>query len=781
MHNLLLLTYVFQPDNTPAAARPSQLYRFLPEYNVRPVVFASSNEGSSNPEADVHRVPYQSHSTGTAVASSLARWFMRFLVPYNDRWPWVPHAAASAAQYIETHPVDAIYSTSPFLASHFAAMWLKRAFGLPWIADFQDPICDNPFRTRRWIFPYDKIIERMIFRSADRIIANTDTIERVWSARYPQWAHKISVLWNSFDPHEQIVSIPNASKHRRVIAHIGSLYGGRHPGHLLDLLNRLSVDANEICVKLVGPIDEGVYSLHGGQFEEMRDRNLLRFENCLVPREEALKETTEADYLLLLDVNEKNVAFQVPSKLLDYIRIGKPILAYTAAGSPVEGILAGSGVSYLAIAPDETEADADAKLEKFLQLPLEASEPSAWFMEKFSAVTQARMVAELLESALDEVRGKTDAIDGSDMSGARRHSSVIFGRSSVPVRLTAESKADVKLDRPCVITTADAEEEFEWSKPLSRSLREVKAMNSQYLLHRVFERHKIVPTYLVTYPIVTQEEGAAFLQDCLKDGKCEIGTQLHPWVTPPFDEAVNDYNSFAGNLPASLEFEKLRVLTEAISERFGVRPTTYRAGRYGIGPNTVKSLGVLGYQVDSSVVPEFSYRGSGGPVFFGRSANPYWLDSEKLLLEMPLTSTYIGRLVGSGPPWRKFADELFTNDHRHVVAKSLMARSRLIERIRLTPEGTTVSDGKRLVRALLKRGTKIFIISYHTPSLVPGNTPYVRSDADRERFLNWFDEFYSFFLEEIGGQPATPSAIYDLARNGAVADRKSLNSAQPVA
>ena len=94
----------------------------------------------------------------------------------------------------------------------------------------------------------------------------------------------------------------------------------------------------------------------------------------------------------------------------------------------------------------------------------------------------------------------------------------------------------------------------------------------------------------MTYPVVTRDIGSAFLSECPKDGRCQIGAQLHPWVTPPFDEIVNPHNSFACNLPPSSEFAKPKTLTEALSKRFGVRPATYRAGRYGIGPNTVKAL-----------------------------------------------------------------------------------------------------------------------------------------------------------------------------------------------
>jgi glycosyltransferase involved in cell wall biosynthesis len=729
MANVLLLSYAFQPDNTPAAARPSQLFRYLPEFGVVPFVFASSAEGGINPESTVWRVPAERETAGLAAASTAARLFMRFAAPYNDRLPWVPYAAAAAAKLIRTRKIDAIYSTSPFLASHFAALWLKRKFGLPWIADFQDPVCDNPFRNRNWFYPYDPLLERRIFERADRVIANTDAIADVWRARYPARRDAISVLWNSYDPDEAIERVPSLERGHRVLAHIGTLYGGRHPGQLLDSLKRLGTSAEALRVKLIGPIDDAVMSAYGASMAAMSD--VVEVNNTLVPREEALRETAEADCLLLLDVNERNTAFQVPSKLLDYIRIGKPILAYTPADSPVDRILQQSGIAHVVIAPDMPEAEADRRVQEFLSLPLTVREPSAWFVRTFSARTQASTVAEM-------VRG-------------------LVNPRPRPVRRVLPST-----ERPLIVTTVDAEEAFDWDKPLSRDFHNVGSMNEQFVIHRVFDRFGIVPTYFVTYPIVTEPDGYAFLAECLKAGKCRIGAQLHPWVTPPYEEVVNAYNSFAGNLPEALERDKLSTLTEAIAARFGQRPVAYRAGRYGVGPNTVKTLAALGYRVDSSVVPEFSYHATGGPTFFGRQTTPYWLDPERRVLELPLTSTYIGRL--SSGDWRHLANGLFENDARHALARSLMARTGLMERIRLTPEGTNVSDAKRLVRALLKRGTRTFTLSYHTPSLLPGNTPYVRSRADRDRFIGWFEEFYDFFLGEIGGVPATVEDVYEQAR-----------------
>ena len=73
-------------------------------------------------------------------------------------------------------------------------------------------------------------------------------------------------------------------------------------------------------------------------------------------------------------------------------------------------------------------------------------------------------------------------------------------------------------------------------------------------------------------------------------GECDVGTQLHPWVNPPFDEAVTPANSFTGNLPVPLQRAKLHALTDAIEAATGMRPTVYRAGRYGIGRHTARLL-----------------------------------------------------------------------------------------------------------------------------------------------------------------------------------------------
>ena len=400
MRQILLLTYTFPPDNAAAAARPAHIYEYLPAHDYQPIVVASSNEAAPGINNLVYRVPSGSEPQVIKRLSSFTRWLMRYCAPYYDRLPWAPHAAYIGRRLIQRRQVAAIYSTSPYLASHFAALWLKATFGLPWIADFQDPVRDNPTRNRNWIYPYDSLIEHLIFRHADRLIANTDTVAALWRKRYPRWATKVSVLWNSFDPQDKIENSRGPLHVHRVLAHVGGLYGQRHPGLVLSSLERLSISSSSLRVRLVGPIESTILDRQRELLDRMRQRGVLEFENRLVPREEARRETAEADYLLLLDLNDSNASFQVPSKLLEYIRFGKPILAYTPAGSPVERILEKSGVAYVAVDPADAEATRDEKVREFLALSIAPRCPSPWFQETFSAKTEARTVASLLNDLL---------------------------------------------------------------------------------------------------------------------------------------------------------------------------------------------------------------------------------------------------------------------------------------------------------------------------------------------------------------------------------------------
>jgi hypothetical protein len=272
----------------------------------------------------------------------------------------------------------------------------------------------------------------------------------------------------------------------------------------------------------------------------------------------------------------------------------------------------------------------------------------------------------------------------------------------------------------------------------------------------------LIPTYAVDYPVASQKDGYLPLLEFLRDGSCQIGAQLHPWVTPPLRETISERNSFPGNLPYELELAKLRQLTETISDNLGVQPKLYRAGRYGAGPNTAEILRQLHYEIDCSVLPHADLTYGAGPDYRAfYTAKPYWFGQGRSLLELPVTVGMAGLLAPLGSA---LYPSISSPLGRTLRAPGILARLRLLDRIRLTPEGTSLEEAKRVTRSLLRRnGQRVFVLTFHTPSLEPGHTPYVQTRDDLDRFLAWIEEYLSFFFGEIGGVPATPAQVRESA------------------
>jgi len=314
---------------------------------------------------------------------------------------------------------------------------------------------------------------------------------------------------------------------------------------------------------------------------------------------------------------------------------------------------------------------------------------------------------------------------------------------------------------PYLAVIVDCEEEFDW-RIVPSSSTSVKSMQQQRLAQRIFERHSLVPTYAVDYAVASQEKGYGPLVEYIESGQCHIGAQLHPWINPPVEEELVERNSFPGNLPYRLEFQKLKLLTQTIERNLKCKPIVYRAGRYGAGPNTQRILEELDYKIDCSVLPLRDLRRNQGPDYRFCPLKPYWFGQEDALLEIPVTTGVTGLLSRMG---RGFHAKMFDPVSESVRAAGVFARLGLLERIRLTPEGISLSEAKRLTRTLLRQNNqRVFVLSYHSPSLEAGHTPYVRTKQDLDAFLYWIEAYLEFFFGEIGGSPSTALDIYKIAQ-----------------
>lgn len=316
---------------------------------------------------------------------------------------------------------------------------------------------------------------------------------------------------------------------------------------------------------------------------------------------------------------------------------------------------------------------------------------------------------------------------------------------------------------PVLTIVVDTEEEFDWAAPFSRDNTSVASIAAQPVIHeQVYNRHGMVPTYVIDWPVATTPAAFNVLKELQENGHAEIGSHLHPWVSPPHLEEVNVFNSYAGNLPGAWEFQKIERLTQAITENLGTAPTVFKAGRYGVGAHTAESIARLGYRIDASVVPYTTMTADGGPDFSAHGPDPFWFEADgKALLEMPATAGYSGALHSNG---RMLYPFLQTSALRRLRAPGIVSKLGLLDRIKLTPEGCSLEQLKALTRSMVKQGTWFFGLTYHSPSLVPGNTAYVRNDHDLQIFIQCIDCYLAFFKEEMRGVFMSSSELLNVLK-----------------
>lgn len=308
------------------------------------------------------------------------------------------------------------------------------------------------------------------------------------------------------------------------------------------------------------------------------------------------------------------------------------------------------------------------------------------------------------------------------------------------------------------IVTVDTEEEFDWSAPIDRERHSLVTVPMLRKFQEFCEGLGIEPIYLMDHPIAQSPATVDALGDAIGGGRAETGIQLHPWVSPPFEESMIEYNTFAGNLPRELEQAKFLGLKHGIESRFAGKPLIYRAGRYGVGPNSAAMLAEAGIAIDTSVRALFDYSKAGGPNFRDHPLHPYWLDRDAGLMELPLTTVYGGAL-------RRFGGSIYPAMWRMPSLRGAAARIGLLERIPLTPEGVTAPEVLRGIDIALDQGLPLLVFSFHSPSLAPGHTPYVRNQADLDAFYDWWRTVFG----HLARRGVAPSSVRDILASVALA------------
>ncbi|WP_394828893.1 hypothetical protein [Pendulispora albinea] len=245
-------------------------------------------------------------------------------------------------------------------------------------------------------------------------------------------------------------------------------------------------------------------------------------------------------------------------------------------------------------------------------------------------------------------------------------------------------------------------------------------------LQPLFSRYGAKPTYLLSAEVIRDERSADALAH-LK-GDHELGTHLHGEFAEPgaFEPEVTD--AFQRDYPRDVEAAKLRYLTELFARTFGRQPTSFRAGRFGIGPHSIPILEELGYAVESSVTPHMDWAPNGAPglAFLDAPTQPYHPDpvhpgrpGSSPILEVPLTIRPhpLGRLPVVGtrlePRWLRptrtsseamirLAQEEIRSANAAVPGRPVVLNA-MFHNVEIIPDASPYAKNEREARAILSR------------------------------------------------------------------------------
>jgi glycosyltransferase involved in cell wall biosynthesis len=308
---------------------------------------------------------------------------------------------------------------------------------------------------------------------------------------------------------------------------------------------------------------------------------------------------------------------------------------------------------------------------------------------------------------------------------------------------------------PRLLVTVDVEEEFAWEE-FDRARHRVRGSEALEQFHADCRSVGVSPVYLLTYPILMDENYRPFLKRAIANREAELGIHLHSWTVPPYWEQANVFTSYQCNLPENIERSKLETLCRVFEECFGQPVRIHRAGRWGGGERTSALLETLGISVDLSPSAGYSDVGVGGPDFRNLDGAPFWSGDQRKVLTVPASSVNYLR----GPRWLSSAAFGSTRNWPSV-------RARMQKRgtpVRFSPENADEATLFAMAHELGMRALPTAIYTLHSTSLYSSGNPYSIGEGDalalRRRSVN----FLGGAIEAKLLRPTTCAKLFNLAQ-----------------
>lgn len=312
-----------------------------------------------------------------------------------------------------------------------------------------------------------------------------------------------------------------------------------------------------------------------------------------------------------------------------------------------------------------------------------------------------------------------------------------------------------------LLVTIDTEEDMpDWRPEENISLKNIVSLPT---LQKELYTSGVRPTYLVDRPVIDDDNACYIIRKLHEQGNCEIGMHLHSWNTPPLtEEERNGEATYLHSLPVEIQREKLAGLYAYFEQRLGLRPTSYRAGRYGFDHKSAKILSELGIEVDSSIVPGKNYTKDGGPDFTGYDLNPFVFENpenSQRLLEVPVTVDLVGSLS-------KFLAKRYFSIPKWTRLHGILHKLNLAKLTWLRPTYCSFQEMRQIAdHVLTKTNCPVINIMFHSSECFPGTSPYNRSKEDISRFVERLLQIARYLIQDCGLTGVTLTEFAHLKRD----------------
>lgn len=384
--------------------------RYLPHHGWDPIVLTARSVAYSR----VHAANNKLVPEGCRVHRALALDVQRHLsirgkypgfLAQPDRWStWWLAAVWQGLRLIRRHDIGAIWSTYPIMSAHCIAHTLSRRTELPWIADFRDPVASSVEAGNKFSVASQNRFEQRVVGRASRVVLTTPGAMRSYADRYPEafQEHRLSVIPNGYDESAfagMPADRPRVPGRPLRFVHSGILYpDGRDPLPFLTALANLkaagTLSDSDIRIVLRASGSEAVYE---GEIKRLSLQGMVTLAPP-VPNDAALREQADADALLLFQGQRYDR--QIPAKVYEYLRIGRPIFALIGEHGDTADLLRESGGARL-VPLDDTDA-IEQGLSEFI-LSLHNGNPpraSKQMVASYSRFCGAALLAKLLDDVV---------------------------------------------------------------------------------------------------------------------------------------------------------------------------------------------------------------------------------------------------------------------------------------------------------------------------------------------------------------------------------------------